>query len=100
MNGPTRSRRPVDEYYLSLLASKNTVAPCLPSKSATNVAEPSTDAIYNAYLNRGPGFYRYVKRDSKTPQLLSWPFPQHRGEMKPLEVGNVPLTQGRHSRLI
>ena len=33
-------------------------------------------------------------------QLLSWSFPQHRGEMKPLEVGNVPLTQERHSRLI
>ena len=26
-----------------------------------------------------------------SPQLLSWSFPQHRGEMKPLEVGTVPL---------
>jgi hypothetical protein len=27
-------------------------------------------------------------------------FPQHLGKLKPLEVGNVPLTQERHSRLI
>ena len=27
-------------------------------------AEPSVDAIYNAYPNQGPGFYRYVERHS------------------------------------
>ena len=53
-----------DEYYLSLLESKNTVAPRLPSKIPVKVAEPSTDAIYNAYPNQGPGFYRYVERNS------------------------------------
>ena len=41
------------------------MAPRLPSKIPAKVAEPSTDAIYNAYLNRGPGFYRYVKRNSR-----------------------------------
>ena len=64
MNGPTRSRRPVDEYYLSLLASKNTVVPSLPSK-ARNSLSPPLIATYNAYPNQGPGFYRYVERDSR-----------------------------------
>ena len=40
------------------------MAPRLP-KIPAKVAEPSTDAIYNAYPNQGPGFYRYVERDSR-----------------------------------
>jgi hypothetical protein len=33
-------------------------------KSPAKLAEHSADAIYNAYPNRGPGFYRYVERNS------------------------------------
>jgi hypothetical protein len=34
-------------------------------KSRAKLAEPSVDAIYTAYPNQGPGFYRYVDRDSR-----------------------------------
>ena len=30
-----------------------------------NLPKPSAEAIYNAYPNHGPGFYRYVDRDSR-----------------------------------
>ena len=45
-----------------LFASKNTVTPRLPSKIPAKVAEPFADAIYNAYPDQRPGFYRYVER--------------------------------------
>ncbi len=54
-----------DEYYNSLFAKTQTNGPGT-SKSAIKKQpkgpEPSTDAIYNAYPNQGPGFYRYVER--------------------------------------
>ena len=33
-------------------------------------AESSADAIYNAYPNQGPGFYRYIERNSSRRNLL------------------------------
>ena len=36
-----------------------------PGVKSAKLAEPSADAIYNAYPNLGPGFYRYVERDSR-----------------------------------
>ena len=36
-----------------------------PAVKSAKLAEPCADAIYNAYLNRGPGFYCYVMRDSR-----------------------------------
>jgi hypothetical protein len=49
----TRSRRPVaTHYYASLLASLQNDSGAKPAvKIPGNVAEPSADAIYNAYLN-------------------------------------------------
>ena len=34
-----------------------------PAVESAKLAEPSADAIYNAYPNQGPGFYRYVERN-------------------------------------
>ena len=47
------------------------MAPRLPSKIPAKVAEPSTDAIYNAYPDQGPGFYRYVDRDSRSRSIAA-----------------------------
>ena len=61
----TRSRSHRDEYYrLFSPACRTTVVPSLPSIIQRKVAEPSADAIYNAYPDQGPGFYRYVERHS------------------------------------
>ena len=43
---------------------QNTSRPKPAVKIPARVAEPSADAIYNAYPNQGPGFYRYVERNS------------------------------------
>ena len=59
-----------DHYYPSLLAS-TTVAPRLPSKIPAKVSESSADAIYNAYPDQGPGFYRYVERDSRSRSIAA-----------------------------
>ena len=62
--GNTIEKANRDERYASLLASmQSNSGASLPSK-ARNSLEPSTDAIYNAYPNQGPGFYRYVERIS------------------------------------
>ena len=61
-----------DEYYASLLASmQNNNAPKSAVKSA-KLAAPSADAIYNAYPNRGPAFYRYVTATAAAGVLLPW----------------------------
>ncbi len=57
-----------DEYYNSLFAKTQTNGPGKSKsaiKSPAKLAEPSVDAIYTAYPNQGPGFYRYVERDSR-----------------------------------
>jgi hypothetical protein len=54
-----------DEYYASLLASmQNNNGPKPAVKSPAKLAEPSADAIYTAYPNQGPVFYRYAERNS------------------------------------
>ena len=63
--GRLASKTSRDEYYASLLASmqnNNGLKPAV--KSRAKLAEPSADAIYNAYPNQRPGFYRYVERNS------------------------------------
>ena len=42
-------------------------------KRGPKLAEPSADVIYNAYPNVGPGFYRYVGRDSRRRNYLGRP---------------------------
>jgi hypothetical protein len=54
-----------DQYYAFLLANmQNNSGPKPAVKIPANLAEPSVDAIYNACPNQGPGFYRYVERNS------------------------------------
>ena len=69
------------------------MAPRLPSKSPAKVAEPSADAIYNAYPNQGPGFYRYVERNSSRRNYYLGRSRSIAAKLKPLEVGNTPLIQ-------
>jgi hypothetical protein len=53
-----------DERYASLLANMQNNSGPKPAVKSAKLAEPSADAIYNAYPNQGPGFYRYVERNS------------------------------------
>ena len=62
--GNTIEKANRDERYASLLASMQNNSGPKPVVKSAKLAEPSADAIYNAYPNRGPGFYRYVERDS------------------------------------
>ena len=71
--GATPAATPVektsrDEYYDSLLAKTQTSSPDK-SKSAIKKRdkgpEPSVDAIYAAYPNRGPIFYRLAARNPR-----------------------------------
>ena len=60
--GNTIEKANRDERYASLLASmQNNSVPSLPSKARNSLSPP---LIYNAYLTRGPGFHRYVERNS------------------------------------
>ena len=61
----TRSRRPVATNTTRLFSPAcRTHSGPKPAVKSAKLAEPSADAIYNAYPNQGPGFYRYVERNS------------------------------------
>ena len=94
-----RSRRPIATNATRLFSpAYRTHSGPKPAVKIAKLAEPSADAIYNCIPpTQGDGFLPLCRAPSGSPQLLSWSFPQHRGEMKPLEVGTVPLTQERHS---
>ena len=49
---------------ISRCSTERPIFSSLPSK-ARNSLSPPLIAIYNAYPNVGPGFYRYVGRDSR-----------------------------------
>ena len=61
----TRSRRPIATNATRLFSPAcRTHSGPKPAVKSAKPAEPSADAIYNAYPNQGPGFYRYVERNS------------------------------------
>ncbi len=60
-----RSRRPVATNATRLFSPAcRTHSGPKPAVKSAKPAEPSADAIYNAYPNQGPAFYRYVERNS------------------------------------
>ena len=97
----TRSRRPIATNTTRLFspACRTTAVPSLPSKARNSLSTPP-DAICNAYPNQGPGFYSYVERNQAVAAITIFVVPAASRRNEPLEVGNVPLTQERHSRLI
>ena len=82
-----------DVRYASLLASMQNTQWSQACRQSAKLAEPSADAIYNAYSDEGPDSTAMSSATAVAAIYYLWSFPQDRGALNPLDVGNTTLIQ-------
>ena len=91
----TRSRRPVATNTTPLFSPAcRTHSGPKPAVKSAKLAEPSADAIYNAYPNQGPGFYRYVERNQAVAVITISAVPAGSRQTETFGSRKQPLIHG------